>query len=176
MTLGGDPGSTIPAVTSVAADRFGGRVAVEDGETRLTYAELFEEARTFGAALVASGIQPGDRVAIWAFNSAEWVVAFLGLSQAGAVLVPINTRFKGGEAAELLARSRARALLTVTDFLGTDYVEMLRASDVELPDLETIVVASGRPPAGIESWASFMGRRHRRPPGARGSTVLGPQP
>jgi acyl-CoA synthetase (AMP-forming)/AMP-acid ligase II len=158
MTIGGDPGLTIPAITSVAADRFGGGVAIEVGQTRLTYAELFEEARTFGAALVDSGIQPGDRVAIWAFNSAEWVVAFLGLSLAGAVLIPINTRFKGGEATELLSRSRARALVTVTDFLGTDYVEMLRASGAELPDLETVVVASGRPPAGAESWERFMGR------------------
>ena len=60
---------------------------------------------------------------------------------AGAVLVPINTRFKGGEAADLLSRSRARALVTVTDFLGTDYVAMLRATDVALPDLETVIVA-----------------------------------
>src|SRR5271166_2327146 len=104
-TAGGDSARTIPAITAAAADRFGGRVAIEDGQSRLTYSELFEGARTFGAALVASGIEPGDRVAIWAFNSVEWVVAFLGLSQAGAVLVPINTRFKGAEAVDILTRS-----------------------------------------------------------------------
>src|ERR1035437_6038787 len=118
-TVGG-PRPTIPAIAAGAADQFGGRLAIESGETRLTYAELFDEARSFGAALVAAGIEPGDRVAIWAFNSAEWVVALLGLSLAGAVLVPINTRFKGGEAADILTRSRARALVTVTDFLDTD--------------------------------------------------------
>ena len=135
----------------------------------LTYAELFDEARTFAAALVASGVEPGDRVAIWAFNSAEWVVAALGLWQAGAVLVPINTRFKGGEAADILPRSRARVLVTVTDFLGTDYVAMLRATGAELPDLETVVVARGAVPDGAESWDAFGGRatdadrRGRRP-------------
>jgi acyl-CoA synthetase (AMP-forming)/AMP-acid ligase II len=150
--------TTIPAVTAAAAAQFAEQSAIEDGTTRLTYAELAEEARTFGAALVASGIEPGDRVAVWAYNSAEWVVALLGLAQAGAVLVPINTRFKGGEAAEILARSRARLLVTVTDFLGVDYVSMLRATDLELPDLDAVVIAHGPVPLGAESWDGFMAR------------------
>ena len=52
-----------------------------------------------------SGIEPGDRVAIWAPNCTEWVIAALGISAAGAVIVPPNTRFKGGEAG---VRPRAR--------------------------------------------------------------------
>ncbi len=150
--------STIPALLATAAGRFPDHLAVEDGPTHLTYAELLARARSFGAALAASGIEAGDRVAIWAGNSAEWIVALLGLFEAGAVLVPVNTRFRGGEAADILARSRARALVTVTDFLDTDYVAMLRAGDVALPHLETIVVASGPAPAGTESWATFLGR------------------
>ena len=119
------PSLTIPALLAAAASRFGSGPAVEDGQTRFTYAELFQAARSFGAALVASGVERGDRVAIWAFNSAEWIVAVLGLFQAGATLVPVNTRFKGLETAEILRRGRVRALVTVTDFLGTDYVAML---------------------------------------------------
>ena len=90
-----------------------------------------------------AGVRPGDRVAIWTFNSAQWVIAALGLWQCGAVLVPINTRFKGLEASDILRRSRARVLVTATDFLAADYVAMLAGSGVELPNLETIVVASG---------------------------------
>src|SRR2546430_6526090 len=135
--------STIPALLMAAVDRYGDRPAVVDGDTKLTYAELDERARTFAAALVASGIEPGDRVAVWAFNSLEWVVAALGVFQSGAVLVPINTRFKGLEAGGILARSEARLLVTVTDFLDTDYVELLRAGGFDLPALGTIVVASG---------------------------------
>src|SRR5207244_2801959 len=82
--------------------------------------------------------------------SAEWVIALLGLSCAGAVLVPINTRWKGAEAADVLRRSRARLLVTVTGFLDTDYVAMLDGH--ELPDLDTIVVA----PTG--SWEEFLAR------------------
>jgi acyl-CoA synthetase (AMP-forming)/AMP-acid ligase II len=145
-------------MTASAADRFGDSLAIADGDTRLSYAELYEQARTFGAALVASDIEPGDRVSIWSFNSIEWAIAALGLWQAGAVLVPINTRFKGGEAADILSRSHAKALITVTDFLDTDYVSMLEATGIELPQLQTIVVTRGKSPEGTESWAGFLAR------------------
>jgi len=149
---------TIPALTVAAAERFGDRLAVVDGDIRLSYGDLLAEARSFGAALVASGVEPGDRVAIWAFNCVEWVVAVLGLFQAGAVLVPVNTRFKGVEAADILSRSRAKVLVTVTDFLGTDYLAMLDETKVALPDLETVVVARGPAPASALSWAAFLVR------------------
>jgi HIP---CoA ligase len=154
----GGPNATIPSLTAAAAAGFADRVAIAEGSTTLTFAELAAEVDTFAAALVASGIEVGDRVAIWAFNCTEWVVAMLGLSAAGAVLVPINTRFKGGEAADVLSRSRARVLVTVTDFLGTDYVAMLRDTAVELPDLETVIVARGPAPIATETWTGFAAR------------------
>ncbi|HEY2429600.1 MAG TPA: FadD3 family acyl-CoA ligase [Acidimicrobiales bacterium] len=147
---------TIPELVTASADRFGGAPAVIDGGINLTYAELRDRARQFGAALIVAGVGRGDRVAIWAFNSAEWIVAMLGVFEAGAVLVPVNTRFKGAEAADVLFRSGARVLVTVTDFLGTDYVAWLRTSGRELPDLSTIIVARGDVPAGTESWDSFL--------------------
>ena len=152
------PWPTIPAMTRAAADRFGDRLAVSDQDTVLNYAGLFDAARSFGAALVASGVEPGDRVAIWTFNSAEWIVACLGLFQAAAVLVPINTRFKGREAAEILSRSQARVLITITDFLGVDYISLLRSAEVELPRLETVVVARGGVPERAIGWPNFLDR------------------
>ena len=143
---------TIPAVIAGIVDRYGDEPAVIDGDARLSAPELVDGARTFAAALVASGIDVGDGVAIWAPNSARWIVAALGVWEAGAVLVPINTRFKGHEAADLLARSRARALVTVNGFLDTDYVTMLRASGIDLPHLGTIVIADGDAPTGAEPW------------------------
>jgi acyl-CoA synthetase (AMP-forming)/AMP-acid ligase II len=147
---------SISAMIDDAADRFGPRPALIDGEIRLNYDELAEQARRFGAALVTSGIEPGDRVAIWAFNCAQWVVAALGLFKAGAVLVPLNTRFKGAEAADILLRSRAKVLVTVTDFLDTDYVAMLGGTGVELPDLTTVVIARGTAVGGTHSWDGFL--------------------
>ncbi len=150
---------TIPALALAAATRLGDQLAVVDGSTRLTYAELVDRARAFGAGLVGTGVAPGDRVAIWAPNGAEWIVAFLGLHLAGAVLVPVNTRFKGAEASDILGRTAAKVLVTVTDFLGADYVAMLdRAA---LPALETVVVAHGPVPPGAVAWADLVGRASR---------------
>jgi HIP---CoA ligase len=147
---------TIPAVAAAAAQRNGAQVAVVEGDHRLTYAELLEQARAFAAGLVHAGIGPGDRVAIWAPNSTRWIVAVLGVWEAGAVLVPINTRFKGPEAADILERSGTRLLLTVTDFLGTDHVAMLRGTGIDLPSLEAIVVAAGPVPDGTMSFEDLV--------------------
>jgi len=68
-------------------------------------------------------------VAIWAPNCAEWMLAALGALRAGAVLVPMNTRFKGGEAAYILRASGATTLVTVRGFLGVDYPSLLRGED-----------------------------------------------
>ncbi|MGH9047652.1 MAG: AMP-binding protein, partial [Acidimicrobiales bacterium] len=149
---------TIPAMLTGATERFADRVALRDGETTLSYVQLGAAARQFAAALAASGVVPGDRVAIWAFNSAEWVIAVLGVFAAGGVLVPVNTRFKGAEAADMLSRSGARVLVTVTDFLGHDYLAMLAESGVALPALETVVVAGGTAEGPAVEWKRFLER------------------
>ena len=152
------PWASIPVLVEQAADRLSEHPALVSGEQRLTYGELGASVRTFAAALVRSGIEPGDRVAVWAPNSGEWVVAFLGLLAAGATLVPVNTRFKGREAYEVLSRSHAKALVTVTDFLETDYVDVIGPYRTSLPDLTVVVVAHGRTPDGAVAWGDFMAR------------------
>jgi acyl-CoA synthetase (AMP-forming)/AMP-acid ligase II len=110
------------------------------------------------AAFVVSGLEPGDPVALWAPNTWEWVVAGLAVQRAGGVLVPVNTRFRGREAAFVLRKSRARALLTVTGFLGVDYVALLREAAEELPDLRDIVVLRGDVPEGCIGADELLGR------------------
>ena len=82
-------------------------------------------------------IDKGDRVALWAPNSAEWIIAAFGLLTAGGVLVPVNTRFKAEEAADIIGRSGAKAVLVQKGFLGQDYAAACgRAGDrpeVRLP-------------------------------------------
>ncbi len=129
---------SIPGLVSDAAARFGEAEAVVDGDVRLTFAQLEADALKVTGAAMAAGIHPGDRVAIWAPNMSEWIVAALGLVGTGAALVPLNTRFKGPEVAYVLNRSRARALFTVRGFLGIDYPAML--DDEDVPDLERIVL------------------------------------
>jgi acyl-CoA synthetase (AMP-forming)/AMP-acid ligase II len=140
---------TIPRLVRGAAERFGDRSAIEDGETTLSFTELAESSLRAARSFRALGLEPGDRVAIWAPNIHEWIVSAIGAQSAGGVLVPINTRLKGEEAGYILARSRARVLCTVGEFLETDYPALLRRAlggaerrrpIASLPDLERIVL------------------------------------
>ncbi|WP_063920847.1 AMP-binding protein [Nocardia mikamii] len=174
--------ATIPALVSAQARRNGSTVAIVEGRTRLTYAELHAEALRVTRAAMARGLAAGDRVAIWAPNSARWIVTAVGLLGAGATLVPIGTRLRGREAAAILRRTRCRGLFTVRGFLGIDYPSLL-ADQGPLPDLGFTVLLSDThaagdtptstsgdeadPPTGaIEpATGSQLRRRDRREPG-----------
>ena len=130
-----EPPTTIPAVLDRAAQQYAGVEALVDGDLRLDFVALRDAADEAARAFIASGVEKGDRIGIWAPNIAEWVIVALGAHRAGAVVVTLNTRFKGTEAAYVLARSGARMLFTVTDFLDTDYVELL-GDRAEVPAVE----------------------------------------
>lgn len=153
---------TIPdLLRAVAQERSAAEVVVDhscDPAMRMTYEELLQRVNQLAAALISEGVQPGDRVAIWAPNCWEWIVALLGLQSAGAVLVPLNTRYKGMEAADILRRSHSRMLFTVEGFLGNDYVSMLRATAEDLPDLQRIVLLrdAGQSPEQTSTLDSFI--------------------
>jgi acyl-CoA synthetase (AMP-forming)/AMP-acid ligase II len=158
--------TTIPALVERAAERFGPREALVEsdgagdsdvGDRRLSFADLAAATDEAARAYVAHGLEPGDRVAIWAPNSAGWVIAALGAYRAGAVVTTVNTRFKGPEAAHVIRTAGARLLVTVTDFLDTDYVALLaRAGSPDCIDLT--VVLRGPVPEGCVGWDDFLAR------------------
>ncbi|MFF8016317.1 FadD3 family acyl-CoA ligase [Streptomyces sp. NPDC007929] len=156
---------SVPDLVRTAAERYADVEAVVEGRTRVTYAELGARVERSAAACLATGIEPGDRVAIWAPNSLDWIVAALGAVSAGAVLVPLNTRFKGAEAADVLRRSGARLLFVTGTFLGTSYVASLRRAATDgpgpgplpgLPALKHAVVLSEDAPASFLTWKDFL--------------------
>jgi len=122
---------TVPRLLADVAGRIPDveAVAEPDAGIRWSYAELASRADRFTRALMARGVAPGDRVAIWAPNCAQWAVAALGALGSGAVLVPLNTRFKGAEAAYILRTAGVRTLCTVRGFLGVDYPDLLVGED-----------------------------------------------
>ncbi len=155
---------TIPAALHRAAARHGALEAVVDAGGRPTFAEIEAEVDLRARALLGSGVEPGDRVALWAPNGLEWIVLSFAVYATGAVLVPINTRFKGAEAAQILRTSGARTLLTVTDFLDTDYVELLR-DQAGLEAVADTVVVSGPVPAGTVGLREWLERGSGVDPG-----------
>ena len=121
--------TTIPVAVARAAQEFGDAPALaEPGGPRFSYRELHERAATVARALIAEGVAPGDRVAIWSPNTHHWVLGALGALHAGATLVPVSTRFTGHEALDVIGRSGARALIVAGPFLGTDRLAALRAA------------------------------------------------
>ena len=125
--------ATIPHAAEAAACRFGDAAAiVENGET-WSFADLWANARTAASAFITAGITTGDRIAIWAPNRRDWIVATLGAQIAGGAIVPLNTRLKGSEAGDILRRASVSILCTVSDFLGVDYPALIAGED--LPDL-----------------------------------------
>ncbi|MDO8186815.1 FadD3 family acyl-CoA ligase [Conexibacter sp. JD483] len=161
---------TIPGLVRDAARRFGAREALVDGDVRLTYAQLAEQVELVARGLIACGVEPGDRVCVWAPNTRHWVIAALAAQSAGAALVPLNTRFLGAEALDVLARTRSRALFAPDAFLGRDPLALLRdAAEGELatalPALDTIVripLEGPRDDAGI-AWDELLARAEQVP-------------
>jgi HIP---CoA ligase len=164
-------GFTVPGLVAAAADRFGDGTAVLDRGRRISYAELGALVETAARGLIASGVEPGDRVCVWAPNVHQWVVAALAAQSAGAELIPLNTRFTGHEALDILERTRSRVLFLPDTFLGRDYLATLRAATgggaggpvPGLPRLETVVtipVEGGGPELreGVVAWADLLVR------------------
>ena len=129
--------TTIPALLAQRAATLPAKPFVVDGPVTLTYREAQEQARALGCWLLTRGCRLGDRVAIWAPNCQQWIVAALGAQWIGATVVTLNTRYKGIEAADILRRSGARFLFSVDHFLDVDYPAQLHG--YSLPELVTTV-------------------------------------
>lgn len=146
---------TIPQLVQNAAAQFGTHSAIEDGDIHLSYTGLEEQRVRAAKAFIAAGIQHGDRIAVWAPNIAEWIIASIGLQSVGAILVPINTRMKGAEAGYVLRASGAKLLLTVSGFLDLDYPAMLK--NESLPDMQQMICLRGKSELCI-SWNDFLAK------------------
>ena len=95
-------------VLRTAVDAHPGTEAlVELGGERVTYRQLWDRATRVAGGLRAAGVQPGDRVANRLGNGNDWVYAFWGTLLAGAVVVPVNTRFADPEVRYVLEDSGA---------------------------------------------------------------------
>ena len=141
--------TTIPELLLGAAQQHAGRTAIEENGVCTDYRDLPRLALAVTRSLMARGIGKGDRVAIWAPNGRDWIIAALGIHCAGAVMVPVNTRMKGNEAADILQRSASRLLFVQPKFLGTDYLALLAP---HRPDTLEGLVLLGDAPA----WDEFL--------------------
>ncbi len=145
--------TTLPALSARTAEVYGDLVAIEDGDTTLTYVAFDRIRRQVARALLAQGIAKGDRVMIWAPNGWQWIAAAFGIVSAGGVMVPVSTRFRANEVADLVERSGARMMFSAGDFLDRHYPDEL--TEATRARLDRVVVL-GEARAPDTGWDAFL--------------------
>jgi acyl-CoA synthetase (AMP-forming)/AMP-acid ligase II len=152
--------TTIPQLLTAAARRAPSHPALVAQDGQISFAALEHEADRAACAFLAAGLSKGERVGIWAPNMWEWVAAAIGAQRVGGVLVPLNTRLRGGEVADVVRRASVKYLIAIGDFLGRYYPDMLAGET--MPDLRRLIVLRGDNQAH-ENWAHFIAQGARVP-------------
>ena len=160
---------TIGDLLNRAADRFGPREALMYESRRWTFAEFRAEVDRVARALINLGVQPGDKVSLWMPNRAEWLFLFGAIAKIGAVIVPINTRFRTGDMEYLVQHSDSTALILMDRSGPVDYLDMLRevAPEVDtgdaanlrpatFPALRNVIVLGENRPPGVIGWDALL--------------------
>ena len=165
---------TVGALINQAAEKFGPREALMYEGRRWTFAQFRDEVGRVARALINLGVQPGDKVSLWMPNRAEWLFLFGAIAKIGAVIVPINTRFRTGDMEYLVNHSDSTALILMDRSGPVDYLDMLRqvapeidsgdAADLRpaaFPALRNVIIldderlGESRPP-GVIGWDAML--------------------
>jgi fatty-acyl-CoA synthase len=157
-----------------AAERYANRIAIIFQDYEMTYRELGERVNRLAKGLVSLGVGKGDHVSIWLPNSIEWIICKFAIIKAGAVMIPVNTRYKSKEVEYILRQSDTTTLFMTDRFLHTDFLSILREilpdlgqaeigklKSARLPVLRNIILNSDRAIAGCVKYVDVMemGRR-----------------
>lgn len=142
--------------TERAAKLWADDVAVVDGDRRLTFSEVYQQALRLAAALTERGVGSGDVVSFQLPNCAEAVIAFHALHRIGAVANPIVPIYREREVAFIARQARARAVIIPGVHRGFDYAAMYRALAPELPDLDLVITTDSARREGADSFAELV--------------------
>jgi fatty-acyl-CoA synthase len=151
---------TIGGALNRTAERFGDRDALVSCHQRLrySYGELLRAANEAARALMALGVERGDRVGIWSANSAEWLITQYAAAKAGAILVNINPAYRLRELEYALNQSGVSVLIAARSFRTADYTDMLASLTAEgrIPGVRRLVyLGDGTDPRAI-AWDEFL--------------------
>src|SRR5918996_3399269 len=162
---------TMGTLVDRAAARFGAREALCYEGERWSFADLKRETDRVAKGLMALGIQPGEKVSLWMPNRPEWISIMFAVMKIGAILVPINTRFRTADLEYVVRQSNSTTLITVDRSGPVCYSEMVcdlcpdlyksnpdHMSAARLPDLQRIVVLGEQQLAGTHAWPDMLTR------------------
>ncbi len=154
-------------LSAAAAAKWGAREALVFADRRYTFAELAERIDQAARALMAEGVQAGDHVALWLNNRDDWVFLAFAVVKIGAVLVPINTRFRTHDLAYVLRQSDSKVLITHDTSGPIDYLAMVRevvtlpdegvtVDDSHFPMLRKVIILGAGGHAGTVDWQAAL--------------------
>src|SRR3954462_13641178 len=135
--LGETIGESLERTVAAHGDREA--LVVRHQGVRLTYSELNDQVDRLARALIAAGLESGDRLGIWAPNCAEWVLVQFASAKVGAILVNVNPAYRTSELEYALDQSGCRMLIAAREFKESDYVAMVGEGRPRLERLERVV-------------------------------------
>jgi fatty-acyl-CoA synthase len=160
---------TLGCLLDGAVRRFGSREALCFEGRRWTFAQIREQVNRTARGLMHLGVQPGDKVALWMTNRPEWLYTLYAVAKIGAVLVPINTRFRTSDTEYVLHQSDSTTLITLDCSGPVNYLEMVEEVCPEInasssgdlraagfPMLRRVVVLGEGRRAGTRPWDEVM--------------------
>ncbi len=172
---------TVDGVLKAAANEVPDRLAlaVPQSSRRFTFAEFDREVERVARGMIACGLNPGERIGIWAPNCAEWLLTMFGAARAGLVLVNINPAYRSSELEFALRLVGCRAVVFAPRFKTSDYAAMLQSAIPELataaagrlvcaafPELRLLIQLGTEPLAGTLSFDDLLASGHDTGPAA----------
>jgi fatty-acyl-CoA synthase len=161
--------TTLGALVDDAAHQFGPREALCFQGQRWSFAQFREDVDQAARGLIQLGIQPGEKVSLWMPNRPEWLHILYGAAKIGAVVVPVNTRFRTTELEYLVRQSDSSTLITVDRSGPVEYLEMVRQVCPEIqycdpnnlhsenfPQLKRVLIVGDSPYPGTHCWANVI--------------------
>ncbi|WP_236235487.1 AMP-binding protein [Pseudomonas faucium] len=161
---------------TVARHAEGEALVVRHQGLRYTWLQLAEQVDIHARALMALGVDTGDRVGIWSPNCAQWCILQLASAKVGAILVNINPAYRVGELEYVLRQSGCRWLVCADAFKTSDYHAMVQQLVPELasagvgelaseglPELRGVVSLAANPPPGFVPWQALAERARQTP-------------
>ena len=171
--------SPIGALVDRAARLFGPKEALYYEGARWSFEQLKEDVDRAARGLIELGVQPGDKVALWLPNRPEWIHVLFAAVKIGAVLVPVNTRFRTVDLEYVVRQSDSSTLISVDRSGPVAYLEMVRELCPEIesdspnelrterfPELRRVVVVGEQSYPGVIGWAEVLSRAEKVPPAA----------
>jgi len=162
---------TLGNLLDLAVTLFGSKEALSFEGQRWSFVELRAKVDIVARGLIGMGIKPGDKICLWMTNCPEWVFVFFAAARIGAVLVPINTRFRVTDMEYVLRQSDSSTLIMMDGSGPVDYLGMLREVCPEIdsrceselvthkfPELKRVVVLGNNHPEGVVNWEDMLTR------------------